>query len=59
MAESSGSSDPEDIDYDELKSTESESSSKLPEEDEQKTTLADLISHANINLNFAYQMNLP
>ena len=48
MAESSGSSDPEDIDYDELKSTESESSSKLPEEEEQKTTLADLISHANI-----------
>jgi hypothetical protein len=47
MAESSGDSDPEDINYDELNSSESEASG-LIEHDEQKTTLADLVSHTNI-----------
>eukprot|EP00943_MAST-04B_sp_MAST-4B-sp1_P009742 g9742.t1 len=47
MAESSGDSDPEDIDYDELNTSESEASGVV-EPDEQKTTLADLISHTNI-----------
>ena len=47
MAESSGDSDAEDIDFDELQSSHSDDSSAL-DVSEQKVSLADLVSHSNI-----------
>ena len=57
MAESSDDSDAEDIDYDELKSSNSDDSSVL-EDTEQKVSLADLVSHSNIQQQIQGNMDI-
>ena len=57
MAESSGDSDAEDIDYDELQSSHSSDSSAL-DVSEQKVSLADLVSHSNIQEQIQGKMDI-